>query len=354
MHAFLNRLSYADFTYWSTKLKTLAQYANTDVTKLNANFEKIFADIPAAESFLTLFDAFDIATISRPELKESLAFRDMTSSSEHYQKFLSQGHLKKIKTADQFSQQLKSAFNLGFELRDYDVIMTPYQSGKNTIRLSPTNVNRLQNNILLDVSYEPRLTYSADTSVETEVTYFGLNKIQRAHRLFEPAEMRKITATLGDGKSVKQQSVALKLANSILLNKFFDPNEFLKICTEFGGTSADPFTLYKAFVSLHPYKDGNGRAARLYYRWLVLNHFPDRSPVLKLLLNDSDLLKSHLDANQILTWNLTRLWIVSAPTEIEMVRRAQIILKKEESHRSELEYYSLDQAELVKSLGPLK
>ncbi len=355
LRAFISRLGLNELMQIPSLLNLTSLPSPERTKKVNQILHKILTQIPTAESFFSLFDVFDIATIDRPEMKEKITFKMMNSGVLKYQELLASTDLKKIKTATEFSQQLQKAFNLNFDVRDYEVVMTPHQKGKNSIKLTGLGLQDLQKNPFLTVDLVNK-SYQRTADMlptEADVSYFNLSQIPRIQHLLSSFELGNINRTLESGKTKAQRSAALKMAQTFLLEKFFDPKEFRNLSRAFGANESDPYSLYRAFVSLHPYKDGNGRAARLYYRWLVVNHFPDRSPILKILINDNDLLQKSVNPDEELTWNLTRLWIAEVSSEQELIQRARSAIQTESKHSYVLNHSLLDQADLIMSLGPI-
>jgi Fic/DOC family len=286
----------------------------------------------AMYAFLELFDVFDIATMNHAAIGEKLSYKKMKSAANTYQEQISRLNLKKITTAEQFMRSVELAFHLKYTVRNYDVVMGSYNKQRpTTIGLAQKAFEILSKNKFLSLKKLRTLQRNHINFFETEVTYFNIDKSEAIATLFTKNELLKIQTEISKNTKSSEKFVTKFILN-LMLQKLFDPTYFQKLC-ELQNEALSARTLYKIFVSAHPFSDGNGRAARLYYKWLVENYFQQEHSTVFNLINEFDLLENNIDEKaNAKNWTLTRAWIMSAPTESEMQMRAQNILKNDPEH----------------------
>lgn len=285
--------------------------------------EDLFSSIPEASEFFSLFDLFDLASIGKKGLQESVSFQDMRSSSKLYSKGMSEIDLKEIQSVGDFNKAAKKAFGFDYKARSSDVQMTTFK-GEYELKVAPRIYENIARNNLLDV----KKIISRKKSTEIEVVYFSIEHIEQSKSLFTKPQYEKII-------SMTDPEMATEYAVSTLLNSFFEPKKFKELVkTILPGHQYNAYSVYQAFISLHPFKDGNGRAARLYYRWLVTNHFPKESLNPHLLINEYDIFKpaNALEDQSAFTWYATRLWVLAGKDDHEVIERSKKILTTESMH----------------------
>lgn len=303
-----------------------------------AYLSKVMAYLPKANSFFALFDAFDVATIGNKKMKEPISYETMLKASESYNDLLQDSTFEKIKSADSFRSVFAPRLGLNFEVRSADVVMSSYQKSEYYIKVGADFFQALSQNIFLSVntiSARHNRQIPSQSEYVLEPSYFSLDNLTKTKHLFTAAEYVQVQSLLTDAQSEKNKKAALQMAINILYKKLFDPSQFELMGSQFPNEKMSAYTLYKTFVSLHPFKDGNGRAARLYYHWLVKNHFKDEPEFLNLPVHEADLFirKNSLDVENQADWLLTRLWMLSAKDEKTMVLRAGEILRKNKAHK---------------------
>lgn len=301
--------------------------------KLLGYLTDVMSRIPQANAFFALFDTFDIATIGNASMKESLSYNYMLGAAEKYEKLLTTADLSTIKKGTHFSDLLTSKMGLKFDLRDEEVVMSSYQKDVYNIKVGKEFLEKLNENIFLhtEVAYERFSNMTAQYEYDVESTYYSLNNLEKTKHLYSAPEYAKIQKLLVEKKDKK---AALQLSVQLLYEKLFDPSQFSLMGSQFKGEKTSAFTLYKTFVSLHPYKDGNGRAARLYYQWLVKNHFHNEPTTLYVAVNEGDLFmdNSVLNLDNNLNWILSRLWMLSAKDEVTLIARAKKNMQENTQH----------------------
>ncbi len=306
----LAKLIYSELTI--DELKSVGKMAwNEKAAKvMTKSLSGLLESIPSANSFFRLFDLFDIATTNSPLMKEPLPMEVMAKASTEYEATFNQINFKKINSAESFRQTLETAFNLDFTVRDYDVIMSSYKKRKTNMTISRAYQQYLKANPFLTVVIVKESSMAPYFETEVEVTYLNLDNSLPIAKLLTANEKRALT-NLRKQNTDSSESEALALAISGIEAKFFDPNYFATINSVINQTNpktpVTALSLYKAFVSMHPYKDANGRAARLYYNWLTAVHFKGESKDPMFFINESDLFTTPKSEEQKQSWYNTRL-----------------------------------------------
>lgn len=323
--AFYKLLSAATYEEFAKQSKKISDWQIDDLYKELQQQKTMYA-------FLELFDVFDIATMNHAAIDEKLSYKKMKSAANTYQEQISKLNLKKITTAEQFMRSVELAFHLKYTVRNYDVVMGSYNKQRpTTIGLAQKAFEILSKNKFLSLKKLRTLQRNHINFFETEVTYFNIDKSEAIATLFTKNELLKIQTEISKNTKSSEKFVTEFILN-LMLQKLFDPTYFQKLC-ELQNEPLSARTLYKIFVSAHPFSDGNGRAARLYYKWLVENYFQQEHSTVFNLINEFDLLENNIDEKaNAKNWTLTRAWIMSAPTESEMQMRAQNILKNDPEH----------------------
>lgn len=311
----------------------------TDQKELSAiadSLNQILESIPSANVFFKLFDLFDIATTNSPKMKEPLPMDVMIKASAEYEAAFNQINFRKIKSAESFRQTLESAFHLDFAVRDYDVIMSSYKKRKTNMTISKAYLTYLKANPFLSIQVIKESNKQPYFETEVEVTYLNLDNSLPLSKLLTGNEKRILT-NIRNRNTESSEGEALAFAIGSLEAKFFDPAFFSAINAVINRANPKaPITalsLYKAFVSLHPYKDANGRAARLYYNWLTAVHFKSETKDPMFFVNESDLFTTPKTSDQEVAWYNSRLWVSAAKNKEEMIARAKAVLLNETNHR---------------------
>lgn len=305
-----------------------------DQFEIQDYISKAFNDIPSAGAFFTLFDLFGVATIGEKRMTDPFKFSEMKSDALKYQKALASTDLRAIKSVSDFSRFLQNTFGTEYVVRDSEIFYASMQKGVDHGTFASSFLYDLSKNSFLTVhKLDGFVLPTGQQRSVLDISYFGLDSLPKVKSLFSTVEYQKIQGLLGDQGTAAKQKKGITYATTLLLNKFFDPTQFAAIA-QVMGESVSPMTLYKAFVSLQPYEVGNRRSSDLYYRWLVANHFPKSSPILRSLMKEADLVQTDDQLSQAgaLNWNLTRLWVLSADSEKEMIQRAREVLLKDPRH----------------------
>ncbi len=310
---------------------------NSSINSLNyENLNFVFASLQknsALYGFLQLFDLFDIAMMGQHKMKERLTYDEMKAAAIEYAKAIETVDFSKIKNYEHFNTKIGKAFNLDLKIRNYDVVMSSYQD-KDTlsIPLTQKTLNHLNNNSLLTTKKLHDFKDGYQNYTETEITYASTDNLLSLKKLMTESEIKNIQKLIGKDTE-KNAEKATELMLQKVLEKMFQPKAFDELCALINEpTSAR--ALYKVFVSLHPYGDGNGRAARLYYKWLVENHFKTDNSFVINLISDFDIFEDPKITNNDVfrSWLATRSWVLSARDETTMIERARFVFKNDHAH----------------------
>ena len=316
--------SYLYSPEFSVKLISKMNYKQFSVLVEKGNpdyFKNLLPQFEYSRGFFDLFDMFDIATSGKIKTDESLSLQEMISYAKRYEETTSNINFEKIKTHDDFKKLLKKVFEIDYSTRSDNVVMTPFLKNKYTINISQNSYDHINKNIMLNLSEKKIMP---DNSVDLMVSYLELNNLEALRPIFSNSEYKEIKKL-----EHTDEAMALKIMIDTLLVKFFDRDQHSKITTLlYGNPQPTAKDLYQGFVSLHPYDDGNGRAARLYFNWLEKNM--DTSP--RNLLNEADILLSHpkdklTQYYQDIIFYAGKIWVLSSTSEEEMIKRAQLIIK---------------------------
>jgi len=304
------------------------------LSKINIQLKKMLQQIPLGSSFFELFDLVDVA-LSDKKQSEFLTINQMLKAAQSYDLNLNGIDLKQIYNHESFFQAFQKVHDLKTAVRGDDLIMASRIKNKYTLSLSSKFSRVLSENPLLKINIEETKQSNQFSEFnEVSVNYFSIDNYNEILNLLTPAEVSKLKPLLSQNlKNVQIRKNANRELIKILLPKFFDAKYFAQISQLMGSHTdqIDLFILYKAFISLHPYESGNGRAARFYYKWLIKNHLNKDIKSLKLLFNDSDLMTSlnfYTDREVVeLTWYLGRLWIMTSTTQSEMIKKSKKALE---------------------------
>lgn len=316
----------------------LSRLLDTDVPEQYVNdLRDIFEKNTHIRSFFTLFDLFDVASIGNKNRREPLTYRSMMKATAIFEKRPTQMDLTRVQNHNDFVDEIERLFKLDYSIRNFEVTMSPHNKSASGILLTSRHSDDIQRNRLLSFK---QLSHFNDAYIAPfEIDYFSVKNLEAIKSLISLKEYQQIKNL---AKTAPDQ--AIKLAIDLILPKLFDPSQFEILVKTLLDVTAplSPFSLYKIFVGLHPFGDGNGRAARIYYEWLTTNHFKKDVQYLRLQFFDQDILVDEIvdTPEQMFDWYLTRLWVISAETEEEMTRRAYEAIARS-NHHFRLIYYVL-------------
>ena len=168
------------------------------------------------------------------------------------------------------------------------------------------------------------ITPLSNDAVEANIFHTGLNNLEELKELLTPEELLSIN-------SLKDTPQARELMLTTLMKKFFDKSYFDKILNISEQPGNGPKDLMQLFSSLHPFADPalNRAATRIYYEWLIKNHFSyladDRYYA---LTNAIALLPDHV--NYVTpAWYNAQLKLSAAKSDQEMIEIAKKFLKND-------------------------
>lgn len=292
-----------------------------------ATMQKVFSKIPLAESFFNLFDLFDLAALGKKGIAGNLSYKGMMEEAIKFDANIKLVDFTKVESAADFSQAFKKVFDSKLEVRSEEVSVMAFDNHSKKIVIEDSNGRDYYKTIpFLSITKTKR--DEEKNLIELYARFTGASNLEKLKPLFTASEFLKI-------QSFEDKNEATKYALDKLLKIFFDPTKFekLKLVYPHEGQTTAQF-LYKTFLALHPYKENNEKAAKLYYRWLATNFYKDRGLNPKNLIDKVELFYPHsyYKPTEDFSWYATRLWVLAAKDEDEVIKRSRLILSKESTH----------------------
>lgn len=284
-------------------------------------------------------DIFDIRYVAsvykKMDMVEPLSIKKMIEIGKSYAKRKKDIDLGTINSLAKFQEAANYLFDTKIDFRNHGAEMGPDISTRKYIRTTKTAAVELQKNPFLNV-IEKRVLKN---HVDLEVHYPSVRNYQKYQDLLSAdliAEIQKLPAKSYESETANSlnQRIMQELTAHLFNKKSY---EALARVWQIG--EMDALSLYRTFVSIHPFGEANGRSARLFYEVLMLrnkNLNRVNETNLTLPLFDMDLLGTHKNMEKSLNLGLVlKIWIAEAVNDNDFAQRnyqaLQMLMENEKS-----------------------
>lgn len=279
------------------------------------------------DALIELYDLKTIVYSNDGKLRTKISMEEMKRDAKRYLQLSSQTDLSKIRTLPQFLELGRKLFGITYKFRDYGVVMTPEDPQLSyRMNMNSRTFTRLQDNPFLKLSDVNKLT---PDSYQAMVEYWNPRLTRDSNSTMLSPELSALSSKLLKRPEISDENADFRALtqNSLkeVTEKIMSGDLKVKISkTPYAQTEFEsPEHLYKVFVSLHPFEDGNGRMGRLLYQILKARE-GDKKASLDMPVYDWDLMikDSDIAAYQNIGAVL-KAWVRKAPTDDELVLRSR-------------------------------
>lgn len=301
------------------------------------NQAKVKITTAKLESNYTIINNFDLSTIAA--LAESRSKPDrvnltkMKDSAKKIENALKTTDLTVISSLQDFLHAAETIYGFRPEFRTTSAYMTNNkENSKQSLQLDANVFKNLKTNDLLTVKVT-KDSPALPGQVSSYVQYWNLEKFEQITPLVSAETKNKVYAALGPGSNRSEGSVIDQKLYQVVLAEatasLFDINKmrYIQLCNSQGRA----FDLYRIFLSLHPFKEGNERLARLYYKMLIdkVPHLANgyTGQVTDLVSSNLDLLFESSSLSTVSEYqvvgSILKLWAAQAKTDAELINRSK-------------------------------
>lgn len=276
-----------------------------------------------------IFDMKYIASIyAKQSLAEPVTIKKMHTIGKSYSANKKTVDLKEIQSLDQFLSAASKIIGSKLEFRDYGAIMGPeLKSNTDHITMSISNLQQMQKNKFLKTESKASSDF---VYKDVLVEYPSIENYKQFAKILSPKLLEKLNSSSKRSLSAKESEQLNRELLIELTEGLFDKTKQSRIVfLATGERKVTPMSLYVAFVSIHPFTEGNGRSARLFYEMLQLKlgkkqHTAEfTAPVF-----DLDLLVAPALLEQTLITGLAlKIWIAASKNDQEFLERNVIALR---------------------------
>ena len=311
-----------------------------DIRDLASALRQSFKQVtPQQKMYYALLDIFDLVDLQRLSLRDpssqSGKLYEMKASAQKW--LVAEEQLRKLKTAITLNDLVEATKTLIGEeprFRDSVVFMGPQGNTESIyLKTSPAVAQTLAGNRLLSTKI---LKSETDPNVvRAYVEYPSAKNYDRYRWVLSESLQKDLDALPESQRTDPANPNARELTSRIvqeLTVALFDPATRASIValvygfnkgTDLPPTFVTSYTFLKAFISIHPLEDGNGRMSRLLFRYMSIEELDLTLPIF-----DLDLLTPEWDFSGYVKIGLIlNNWISRATSDEDFLFRAHEALK---------------------------
>jgi hypothetical protein len=332
VEGFKDALKSPDESVLNSLMGVLRSLPNSPLPKLLEPTDKF--------SLRNVFPFFEMASLHQILKRKTSDIPDLAAVAEATRLQLAKRariDLEKVQSLQDFAQLAPIYLGQNSEIREAAATMSsPYSPSTQPGMKLVSPVIRFKLLSQRSITYKENLR-----TKRASIEYLNLGKIHQHLRLHLPPLLRaRLEALaqkydLNDPRILNDKDARLVLRESLehLTNLLFSDvnNELREMLQSLFGhglllSEIEPYLLYRAFILIHPFTEGNGRLGRLYFEWASMKRTGKRS-VLELADFDVDVVMNSKDLKELHDWTrLWNAWIAQAQNEKELLRRIEIAM----------------------------
>jgi hypothetical protein len=287
---------------------------------------------------LNYFDIKTLALLNRGiEVKEIPDLRYVKKATASLISRRQKIDVSRIHKIEDFLAAASQLLGRKISFRDHDVIMSSEEEIANShlLTLEPATAQMMGANKLLNL-YDQQ-TSRRDGQVQTGIAYTSIETMQElvsTNQITLPPELAQRLMAVkpsssGSYRSAESKAVYTEVLECVLtklVEDYLSPMAIRMISLVGSPSGSTAYDLYRAFMSLHPFSDGNGRSGRIFYELMALR-YERTSTQLELPIFDLDLLGVEPPVELLKAGSFLRSWVSRARSDVEFLQRSDVALE---------------------------